>query len=49
MFALFVLSPWALYFSGWYEAGSNSEYIHEMMHVHLMLTGSLFFLAPGRD
>ncbi len=54
-FALFVLSPWALYFSGWYDASLRSAYVHEMMHVHLVLVGSLFFWplmgvdpVPGR-
>jgi cytochrome c oxidase assembly factor CtaG len=42
-FLLFVLSPWVLYFSGWYEASLRSPYVHEMMHVHLVLVGSLFF------
>lgn len=53
--ALYVLSPWALYFSGWYEASLESAYVHEMMHVHLVLVGSLFFWplmgidpVPGR-
>ncbi|MGK2874185.1 MAG: cytochrome c oxidase assembly protein [Nocardioides sp.] len=41
--ALYVISPWALYFSGWYEASLRSPFIHEMMHVHLVLVGSLFF------
>ncbi len=42
-FALYVLSPWALYFSGWYDASLSSTYVHEMMHVHLVLVGALFF------
>jgi cytochrome c oxidase assembly factor CtaG len=42
-FGLYVVSPWALYFSGWYEASLHSVYVHEMMHVHLVLVGSLFF------
>ncbi|UUW87534.1 cytochrome c oxidase assembly protein [Pimelobacter simplex] len=42
-FALYVLSPWALYFSGWYDASLRSTYVHEMMHVHLVLVGALFF------
>lgn len=42
-FGLYVLSPWALYFSGWYEASLRSTYVHEMMHVHLVLVGALFF------
>jgi cytochrome c oxidase assembly factor CtaG len=54
-FALYVLSPWALYLSGWYEATLRSPYLHEMMHVHFVLVGSLFFWpllgvdpVPGR-
>ena len=54
-FAIYVISPWALYFSGWYEASLRSAYVHEMMHVHLVLVGSLFFWplmgvdpVPGR-
>jgi cytochrome c oxidase assembly factor CtaG len=42
-FALYVVSPWALYFSGWYAASLHSDYVHEMMHLHLVLVGSLFF------
>jgi len=42
-FLLYVVSPWALYFSGWYEASLRSPYVHEMMHVHLILVGTLFF------
>jgi putative copper resistance protein D len=41
--ALYVVSPWALYFSGWYAASLHSDFVHEMMHVHLVLVGSLFF------
>jgi len=41
--ALYVVSPWALYFSGWYSASLHHAYVHEMMHVHLVLVGSLFF------
>jgi putative copper resistance protein D len=54
-FALFVLSPWVLYFSSWYDASLRSVYVHEMMHVHLVLVGSLFLWplvgadpVPGR-
>jgi cytochrome c oxidase assembly factor CtaG len=54
-FLLFVISPWALYFTGWYDASLHSEYVHEMMHLHLVLVGSLFFWplvgidpVPGR-
>jgi cytochrome c oxidase assembly factor CtaG len=54
-FLLFVISPWALYFSGWYDASLRSVFVHEMMHLHLVLVGSLFFWplvgadpVPGR-
>lgn len=53
--ALYILSPWALYFSGWYDASLHSEAIHELMHVHLVTVGALFFWplmgidpVPGR-
>ena len=54
-FLLFVLSPWALYFTGWYAATLRHPYLHEMTHVHLVLIGSLFLWpmlgidpVPGR-
>ena len=54
-FLLFVTSPWALYFTGWYDASLRSDFVHEMMHVHLVLVGALFFWplvgvdpVPGR-
>ncbi|HSK34911.1 MAG TPA: cytochrome c oxidase assembly protein [Propionicimonas sp.] len=54
-FALFVLSPWALYFTAWYDASLRSDFVHEMMHLHLVVVGSMFFWplvgidpVPGR-
>jgi putative copper resistance protein D len=54
-FLLYVVSPWALYFTGWYDASLSSTYVHEMMHLHLVLVGALFFWplmgidpVPGR-
>ncbi len=54
-FVLYVVSPWALYFTGWYEASLESTYVHEAMHVHLVVVGSRFFWprlgvvpVPGR-
>jgi cytochrome c oxidase assembly factor CtaG len=41
--ALYIVTPWALYFSGWYDATLHSSFVHEMTHVHLVLVGSLFF------
>jgi putative copper resistance protein D len=42
-FLLYVISPWALYFTSWYDASLHHELVHEMMHVHLVLVGTLFF------
>ncbi len=54
-FALYVVSPWALYFTGWYDATLRSDALHELMHVHLVVVGALFFTpilgvdpVPGR-
>jgi cytochrome c oxidase assembly factor CtaG len=54
-FVLYVVSPWALYFSSWYDASLSSTFVHQMMHVHLVLVGTLFFWplmgidpVPGR-
>ena len=54
-FLLFVLSPWVLYFTGWYDASLRSVPVHELMHLHLVVVGSLFFWplvgldpVPGR-
>jgi cytochrome c oxidase assembly factor CtaG len=54
-FTLYVLSPWALYLTGWYEATLQSTYLHEMLHIHFLVVGSLFFWpllgvdpVPGR-
>jgi cytochrome c oxidase assembly factor CtaG len=42
-FLLYVISPWALYFSGWYPATLHSTYLHEALHLHLVVVGCLFF------
>jgi cytochrome c oxidase assembly factor CtaG len=54
-FVLFVITPWALYFSGWYTATLHSDYLHELTHFHMVLIGCLFFWplmgidpVPGR-
>ncbi len=51
----FVVSPFALYFSGWYEATLDHRWLHELLHVHFLAVGSLFFWpllgvdpVPGR-
>ena len=52
---LFVASPFALYFSGWYEATLDSRVLHELLHLHFVAVGALFFWpllgidpVPGR-
>ena len=52
---LFVASPFALYFTGWYPATLDSELLHELLHTHFVLVGCIFFWpligvdpVPGR-
>jgi putative copper resistance protein D len=52
---LYVVSPWALYFSSWYDATLSHVWLHELMHLHLVVVGTLFFWpivgidpVPGR-
>ena len=54
-FVLFVISPWALYFSPWYAATLDNVVLHELTHLHFVLSGSAFFWpllgldpVPGR-
>lgn len=54
-FLLYIVSPWALYFTDWYRASLESVFVHEMMHLHLVAVGALFFWplmgvdpVPGR-
>lgn len=42
-FAIFVASPWALYFSGWYDATLRSDALHDLLHLHFVVVGCLFF------
>ena len=53
--ALYVASPFALYFSGWYEATLEDRVLHELLHLHFLAVGALFFWpllgidpVPGR-
>lgn len=41
--ALFVANPFALYFTGWYEATLRSPWLHDLNHVHFVLVGCLWF------
>ncbi|MDQ3505702.1 MAG: cytochrome c oxidase assembly protein [Actinomycetota bacterium] len=52
---LFVASPFALYFTGWYPATLDNELLHVLLHVHFLLVGCIFFWpligvdpVPGR-
>lgn len=54
-FVIFVGSPWVLYFTGWYEASIRNVWLHELMHVHFLFSGAVFFWpligldpVPGR-
>jgi cytochrome c oxidase assembly factor CtaG len=54
-FALFVLSPWVLYLTSWYDATLTSAYLHEALHLHVVVVGALFLWpivgvdpVPGR-
>jgi putative copper resistance protein D len=44
-FALFGLTIFALYFSPLYELSLRNVYVHELVHVHFLLVGSVFFWA----
>jgi len=52
---LFVASPFALYFTGWYPATLDNDLLHELLHAHFVLVGCIFFWpligvdpVPGR-
>ncbi len=40
---LFVGNPFALYFSGFYQATLDQRFLHEALHLHLLAVGCLFF------
>jgi putative copper resistance protein D len=49
-FGIFVLNPFALYFSGLYELSMRNAGVHELVHAHFLATGCLFFWPLlGRD
>jgi putative membrane protein len=43
--ALFALSLFALYFTPIYEASLGNEVVHQLVHVHFFVAGSVFFWA----
>ena len=44
-FALFGLTLFVLYFSPLYELSLRNDFVHELVHVHFLLVGSIFFWA----
>lgn len=42
-FGLFVANPFILYFTGAYPATLQHAWLHELIHVHFIVTGCLFF------
>jgi cytochrome c oxidase assembly factor CtaG len=42
--ALFIVNPFALYFSGWYELTLRHVWLHELLHLHFVLVGLLWYV-----
>ncbi|GAA2517751.1 cytochrome c oxidase assembly protein [Pilimelia columellifera] len=42
-FGIFVVNPFALYFTDLYRLTLENEFWHEVTHAHFLVTGSLFF------
>jgi putative copper resistance protein D len=42
-YAIFVANPFALYFTGLYHASLEHDWLHELIHLHFLITGCLFF------
>nr|WP_051798336.1 cytochrome c oxidase assembly protein [Catenuloplanes japonicus] len=42
-YALFVINPFVLYFSGLYRLSLENAFVHELVHLHFLATGCLFF------
>ena len=42
-FGIFVANPFVLYFTGLYRATLENAWLHELVHVHFIVTGCLFF------
>jgi cytochrome c oxidase assembly factor CtaG len=54
-FVMFVFTPWVLYFSGLYEQTLRHDALHDLLHLHFVVVGCLFFWpllgldpVPGR-
>jgi putative membrane protein len=42
-YGLFVVTPFALYFTGLYRLTLENEWVHQLVHVHFIAVGCLFF------
>ena len=42
-FGIFIANPFALYFTGFYQLTLEHEWLHELTHIHFIITGCLFF------
>jgi putative copper resistance protein D len=42
-FGIFIANPFALYFTGLYRLTLEHAWLHELTHVHFIVTGCLFF------
>ena len=42
-FVLFISAPYLVYFSGLFQVAMQQHWAHELMHVHFVLVGYLFF------
>jgi cytochrome c oxidase assembly factor CtaG len=42
-FGIFIANPFALYFTGLYQLTLEHEWLHELTHIHFIVTGCLFF------
>lgn len=42
-YAIFVVNPFVLYFTGLYRLTLEHELLHELVHAHFILTGCVFF------
>lgn len=54
-FGLFVSSPFLLYLTKWYSATLENVWLHELLHMHFLIVGCIFFWplvgldpVPGR-
>jgi cytochrome c oxidase assembly factor CtaG len=42
-FGIFIANPFALYFTGLYKVTLQNDWLHELTHIHFIVTGCLFF------